>query len=135
MKAFAEGDIDWPSDTIKAMLMKDTYTENLASHDKVSDINSFESDATNYSRKAISNRSVSVGSSSTTLLTSDSGLTWSSVSGDTVSGLAIFAEGASDALSQLICFIDFSDQTFNGGDFTINWNASGIISQSNFGLS
>lgn len=134
IKAFAEGDIDWASDTIKVMLMKDSYSENLASHDTVSDISSSESDGTNYSRKTISNRSVSVGSTSVTLLTSDSGLTWSTINNDTVGGLVIFAEGASDALSTLICFISFTDQTFNGGDFTITWSSAGIVSHSNFGI-
>lgn len=54
--------------------------------------------------------------------------TFSGVTGNSVEALIIWTDTGSSATSRLVCFIDnFSAVTPNGGDITVQWNASGIF--------
>lgn len=58
-------------------------------------------------------------------------ITFSSVTGDPCEAILIYADSGSSATSRLIAWIDSASGlpvTPNGGDITVAWNASGIVS-------
>jgi hypothetical protein len=134
----ADGTIDWDTTTnIKVMLVGAGYTFD-ADHAFVGDIVAQESSGTGYTggyggagRKAIATRTVVQvdASDRAELRTADGTCTWTAINVGVVKAAVIFHEITSDALSELIAYIDTTGfpVTTNGGDFTINWNAAGVI--------
>lgn len=121
----------------KLMLLKSTYTPNQ-DHDFVNDISAHECDATNYTggfngagRKAITGQSVTKDDANNkAVLDATDPATWTSLGGasnNTLRYAAYIKEVTTDADSLVICILDFgSNYTTNGGDFTVQFNASGI---------
>jgi hypothetical protein len=134
----ADGTIDWDTTTnIKVMLVGTGYTFD-AEHDFVGDIVAQESSGSGYvggytgaGRKAIATRTVVQvdASDRAELRTADGSVTWTAINVGAVKAAVIFHEITSDAASELIAYIDTTGfpVTTNGGDFTINWNAAGVV--------
>jgi hypothetical protein len=131
------GSGNFNSDTLKMMLLKNTYTPNK-DHDAVSDINAHECDATGYTggfngagRKTLSSPAVTLDDTNdrAVLGSADPG-TWTSIGGATNNTLrygAPIKEITSDALSIVLAVLDMgSDKTTNGGDLTVQIAAAGI---------
>lgn len=118
--AFLTGSVNWPADTIKAMLVNvGTYVVNLATHDFVNDVPSGAIAAR--SAAAIPGRSATAGVANATTFA------FTAVTGPTIGAVIIYKDTGSDATSPLIAYLDTeSTGPINiiptGGDVTIVWD-------------
>ena len=119
-ESFLSGDLDLPSDTIKAQLI-DTgnYTYSTA-HDFFDDVGSAAKIGT----------AGTLGSKTVTSGVFDAAdITYSSVTGATVEAIIIYKDTGNAATSNLIAYIDTASSglpvTPNGGDITVTWDSGG----------
>lgn len=109
-------DIDWVTDTIKVMLVKNTYPQNLATDEFVADISAYRlnTDQT-LGSKTVAGGIFDAGDATFTAVTA----------GDTSEGVVIYKDTGAEATSPLLAYIDtitgFPLAT-NGGDITIAWD-------------
>jgi len=127
--ALLSGEINWASDTIKLSLMEDTYTPNQASQDYWSQISSEECSGTGYTTKTLANKAVTEDDANNKSIADADDITWTGLNVGTVKGAVIWKDTGNPATSPLICWIDTGGFpiTTNGGDVTIQFNASGIF--------
>lgn len=110
------GSINWVSDTIKVMLVKNTYPQNLATDEFVSDISAYRL-----------NTDQTIGAKSITGGVFDGGdVTYTAVTaGDTSEGVVFYKDTGNPATSPLLIYIDtitgFPLAT-SGGDVTAAWD-------------
>lgn len=121
-EAYLGGDLDWDTDDIRAILIDTAdYTVDLALHDFLDDIPAA-------ARVAVSG---SLASKTKTDGTADAAdVTLSGVSGDQSEAIVLYKHTGVEGTSNLIAYIDSGTGlpvTPNGGDITIQWNASGIF--------
>lgn len=114
---FLEGQFNWTTDTIKAVLVDTgTYTPNLTSHEFLSDISGGARIAT----------SGAFASKTTTGGAADAAdVTFTSVTGASIEAIVIYKDTGSDATSPLIAYIDTATGlpiTPNGGDIIVTWD-------------
>lgn len=123
------GTVDWGGATnVDILLVDDTYVFN-ADDNFVSDVSADELSTTNYARDDMTSRTVTEDDTGDRVVFDAADNTWSALGpgtgGPTIGGAVIFDNTAgSDAARELIAFIDLANTTVNGGDFTIQWNAS-----------
>src|SRR5574337_1708660 len=122
------GNIDIDTDTIKCALVTSTYTPNIDTDTKWSNVTN-EVSGTGYTAGGATLASVTVTQDNT----NDRGVvdaadvTWSTAT-ITARAAVLYKSTGTASTSPLICYIDFgSDQTSSGGNFVIQWNASGIF--------
>lgn len=123
------GSLDLDSDTIKVMLVTSAYTPDQDAHTKRSDVTN-EVSGTGYSAggASLANKSVSADNTDNEGVFDADDLTWGS-STITARGAVLYkSRGGASSADELICYIDFSaDKVSSGGNFTIQWNAEGIL--------
>ena len=117
-------DIDWVTDTIKVLLVKNTYPQNLATDEFLDDVEAYRLNTD----QTLSGKSITNG------VFDAADATWTAVTaGDTSEGVVIYKDTGSAATSPLLIYIDsitgFPLAT-NGGDITAAWDngASKIFS-------
>lgn len=119
-EAFLSGDIDIPTDTIKAALIDTgTYTYSAA-HDFYDDVSGVVGTPQTLASKTVANGTFDAAD-----------ITFSSVTGNTVEAIIVYKDTGSAGTSPLIAYIDSGTGlpvTPNGGDINVTWNASGIFS-------
>jgi len=122
----AKNNIDLDTDTFYIMLVTSSYTQSDA-HSKRSNITN-EVTGTGYTAggKTIGTPTVTKSGNITTFDAPD--VTWAT-STITARGAVIYkSRGGASSADELVCFLDFlSDKTSTAGDFTVSFNASGII--------
>lgn len=121
-ESFLKGEISWSADNIKAVLVDTaTYTVNLSTDQFLSDIPSGERVST----------SANLASKTTTAGTADAAdVTFSTVTGDQSEALVVYQDTGVEGTSRLIAYIDTASGlpvTPNGGDISVQWDASGIF--------
>lgn len=114
--------------TVKVMLVTSAYTPNIDTHTRRSSVTN-EVAGSGYTTGGATLTGVAITQNNTT----DKGvfdandITWSS-STITARGAVIYVSTGVAANDNLIAYIDFgTDKVSDNGDFTIQWNASGII--------
>lgn len=120
--------IDFDGDTLKAMLVTSSYTFSDA-HDFASDI-TFEVTGGNYVAGGQQVTGISVTEAAGTTTVDGNNPLWAQhVSGFTdARGLVFYRDTGTPSTSQLVCFVDFiSDKGNVNGDFSAEWNVSGIF--------
>jgi hypothetical protein len=134
----ADGTIDLLTDTIKVVLVGTTYSAS-ADHNFVNpDVYQTEIGGTGYTggyegsgRKTLGSKVVTEDDTNDRAEFSAAPVTWTSINAGTIGGAVIIRERAAtgDTMSELIAFIDTGGfpVVTNGGDFTITWNAEGIL--------
>jgi hypothetical protein len=144
IEKIAKGDIRLNYDTLKIMLVNNSYTVD-ASHEFVdeageTDPKANEIEADNYTkgfggagRKTVTGLSFTFNTSTTSLDVSFANLTWSSLGGivighDTVAGAILIKENTSDTDSDLIAYFDLTDTLTDGTDFIINFSSVNNLS-------
>lgn len=116
-EAILNGDIDFDTDTIKAALVKNTYSQNLTTDDFYDDVSSH-----------VVGTPQTLGSKTITNGVFDAAdVTFTAVSaGDTVEAVVIYKDTGTPSTSNLLAYIDtitgFPLAT-NGGDITIQWDS------------
>jgi hypothetical protein len=118
-EAILNGDIDWNTDTIKVALVDTgTYTYNAA-HDFLDDLSGVVGTAQTLGSVTITGGVLDAANP-----------TFTAVSGATVEALVIYKDTGVAGTSPLLVYIDSATGlpvTPNGGDITVEWNASGIL--------
>ena len=110
------GAINFTSDTVKVILVKNTYPQNLATDEFLTDVSAYRLN----SDQTLASKSVATG-------VFDAGdVTYTAVTaGDTSEGVVIYKDTGTAGTSPLLAYIDtitgFPLAT-NGGDITIQWD-------------
>lgn len=123
-----DGSIDLDTDTIKVALVTSTYTPNQDTHDFFDDVTN-EVSGTGYTAggATLASKTVTADTTDNEGVFDAADVTWAS-STITARGAVIYKSTGTASTSALICYLDFStDQSSSSGDFTIQWNAEGIL--------
>ena len=127
-KEVLDAGIDHVNDTIKVMLVTSSYTPDQDAHDFKDDITN-EVSGTGYTAggNTLANPTVTVDNVNNKAKFNADNTTWASAT-ITARGAVIYKDTGNAATSPLLCYIDFTtDQSSSNGNFTLNWNAEGII--------
>ncbi|MBS4082927.1 MAG: hypothetical protein KGZ73_05200 [Rhizobiales bacterium] len=122
------GSIDLDTDTIKVALVTSSYTPDQDAHDNFDDITN-EVSGTGYTAggATLANKAVTADNTDNEGVFDADDVTWSS-STITARGAVIYKSTGTASTSKLIAYVDFgSDKTSTAGNFTIQWNAEGIL--------
>ena len=114
---FLEGQFNWNTDTIKAVLVDTgTYTVNLSAHEFLSDIGT---------GARISTSGAFTGKSTAGGAADANDVTFTSVTGASIEAIVLYKDTGTDSTSPLIAFIDTATGlpiTPNGGDIIVTWD-------------
>ena len=114
---FLEGQFNWNTDTIKAVLIDTgTYTANLSAHEFLSDIGT---------GARITTSGAFTGKTTTGGAADANDITFTSVTGASIEAIVLYKDTGTDSTSPLIAFIDTATGlpiTPNGGDIIVTWD-------------
>ena len=130
-KNIMNGGIDLDTDTIKVMLVTSSYTPNQDTHEDRADVTN-EVSGTGYTTGGaeITSKTVTADTTDDEGVFDGADVTWSTAT-ITARGAVIYLSTGVAANDLLICYLDFgSDQSSSAADFTIAWNAEGIVNLS-----
>lgn len=129
----ASGGIDLDTDDIRvALCMTNTTADTENDGDSyVGDLTTLdEMDGANYVRKQLANEAVNLDDPNDRAEFDADDVTWSSLGAGTrsMAGALIYKHVTNDADSPLIAWVEFAAPvTADGSNFTIQWNAEGIL--------
>ena len=124
-KAIGDGTIDWDTTVIKVALVTSAYTPDIDADTDFSThiTNEVTGDGYTAGGATLANPTVTVDTTNDWAEYDGDPITWST-STITARGAVVYASVGGD----LISYVDFTtDQTSTAGDFTITWDASGIL--------
>lgn len=127
-KDLLAGNIDMDNDTLKVALVTSSYTFDQDSHTRLSDITN-EVSGTGYTTggRALSGLSVSIDTGNDVAVFNAADVTWAN-STYTARGAVVYKDTGASGTSPLISYLDFSsDQSPSGENFTITWDALGMV--------
>lgn len=118
--AFAQGEVDWPADTIKVLALSSAFTfdEDLATLDEIA---AGVLDEVTLAGKAVS---------ATGQLDADDGAFTSVASGQTITGLMVYKSTGTASTSPLLMWMDTNEdgtpisRTSDGSSIPLNWSAT-----------
>ena len=122
------GGIDLDTMAIKVALVTATFAPNQDTEEDFADVTN-EITGTGYTAggQALTTKAVTIDDTDNEGVFDADDVTWST-STITARGAVVYYDSTVAATSLLICYLDFgSDQTSTAGDFTIAWNAEGIL--------
>lgn len=124
-------EIDWDTDTIKVALLTNSYTPDQDAHNYFDDVSTYEvSGATGYTAggNTLANKTNTYNSGTNVIVLDADDTTWSSSTITARYAVIYDASPATNATKPLIGYVDFgSDQASSNGNFTITWDATGIV--------
>lgn len=126
--ALQNGDIDLAADTIKVMLVTSAYVPNIDTHANRDDVTN-EVTGTGYTAggATLINKAVTQDNTADTAVFDADNVVWAG-STITARGAILYKSTGTAATDTLIAYFDFGvDESSNAGDFTITWNAGGIL--------
>jgi len=127
-KNIANGTIDLDTDTVKVMLVTSGYAPDQDLHEFKSSVTN-EVSGTGYTAggAAPANKAVTQDNTNNRMVFDADDVTWAN-SAITARGAVLYKDTGVDGTSPLIAYMDFgSDKSSNSGNFTIQWNAAGIV--------
>ena len=127
-KNIMNGSIDLDTDTIKVMLTTSTYAPNQDNDTYMNQVTN-EVTGTGYTAggATLANEAVTQDNTDNEGVLDADDVTWST-STITARYAVIYKSSGASTTSPLICCIDFgADKSSSGGNFTIQWNAEGIL--------
>lgn len=124
-------EIDFDSDTIKVALLTNAYTPDQDAHNYFDDVVANEVTGTGYTAggATLANKTNTYDSATNVIKLDADDVTWAS-STITARYAVIYdaTGGGTNATRPLIGYVDFgSDQSSSNGNFTITWDATGIV--------
>lgn len=126
----ANGSIDLDTDTIKVMLVTSSYSPNIDTHDKRDDVTNEVANGNGYTTggATLAGKTVTVDNTNDRAIFDADNVVWSTAT-ITARGAVLYkSRGGASSADELICYIDFgSDITSTAADFTLTFNAVGII--------
>lgn len=124
-------EIDWDTDTIKVALLTNSYTPDQDAHNYFDDVSTYEvSGATGYTSggNTLTNKTNTYNSGTNVIVLDADDTTWSTSTITARYAVVYDATPATNATRPLIGYVDFgSDQSSSNGNFTITWDATGIV--------
>lgn len=132
MKALWNKQVDFDSDDIKVLLVSSSYTPNQDTHDFLDDVTAFEVTGTGYTAggQALANKTVTLDAANNVLILDADNVTWPSSTITARYAIVYNNTGAGASSKPLISYIDLvSDQASSNGNFTVEWDASGLFRQ------
>lgn len=123
-------EIDWDTDTIKVALLTNSYTPDQDAHNYLDDVIANEVTGTGYTQggNTLANKTNSYNSATNVIVLDADDTTWSSSTITARYAVVYDASPATNATRPLIGYVDFgSDQSSSNGNFTITWDATGIV--------
>ncbi len=124
-------EIDWDTDTIKVALLTNAYTPDQDAHNYLDDVITHEvTGATGYTAggNTLANKTNTYNSSTNVIVLDADDTTWSSSTITARYAVVYDASPSTNATRPLIGYVDFgSDQSSSNGNFTITWDATGIV--------
>ena len=128
-KNLMNGGIDLDTDTIKVALLANTYTPNIDTDNDFADVSAHEISGTGYNAggATLANKSVTADTTDDEGVFDADDVTWSTAT-ITARYAVVYKSTGTPANDLLICYVDFgSDQSSSASNFTIQWNAEGIV--------
>lgn len=129
-KAMINKEVDWDTDDVRVMLVGSSYTPNQDTHDYLDDVQAYEVTGTGYTAggAALTGKTVTYDAANNVLVLDAADVTWANSTITARYAVVYDNTGGSAAAKPLIGFVDLvSDQASNNGNFTIEWDASGIL--------
>ena len=123
-------EIDWDTDTIKVALLSNAYTPDQDAHNYLDDVVANEVSGTGYTAggNTLANKTNTYNSATNVIVLDADDTTWSSSTITARYAVIYDATPATNATKPLIGYVDFgSDQSSSNGNFTITWDATGIV--------
>jgi hypothetical protein len=123
-------EIDWDTDTIKVALLTNAYTPDQDAHNYLDDVVANEVSGTGYTAggNTLANKTNTYNSGTNVIVLDADDTTWSSSTITARYAVIYDASPATNATRPLIGYVDFgSDQSSSNGNFTITWDATGIV--------
>jgi hypothetical protein len=123
-------EIDFDTDTIKVALLTNAYTPDQDAHNYYDDVVANEVSGTGYTAggNTLANKTNSYNSATNVIVLDADDVTWSSSTITARYAVIYDATPATNATRPLIGYVDFgSDQSSSNGNFTITWDATGIV--------
>jgi hypothetical protein len=123
-------EIDWDTDTIKVALLTNSYTPDQDAHNYLDDVVTYEVSGTGYTAggNTLANKTNTYNSGTNVIVLDADDTTWSSSTITARYAVVYDASPATNATRPLIGYVDFgSDQSSSNGNFTITWDATGIV--------
>lgn len=124
-----DGSIDLDTDTIKVALVTSSYTVDQDAHEDYADITNEVANGNGYTTggESLANKAVTKDNTDNEGVFDADDVTWSA-STITARGAIVYKSTGVAGTSWFICYLDFgSDQSSSSGNFTIQWNAEGIL--------
>jgi len=123
-------EVDWDSDTIKVALLSSSYTPNQDTHDYYDDVSTYEVSGTGYTAggQTLGSKTITYDAATNVIILDAADTTWTSSTITARYAVVYDDSGATAAAKALIGYVDFSsDQSSTSGNFTITWDATGIV--------
>lgn len=122
------GSLDFDTDTFYTMLVTSAYTPNQDTHvDRADVTNEVTGSGYTAGGAEITSKTVTQDNTDNEGVFDGADVTWSSAT-ITARGAVIYKSTGVAANDLLVCYLDFtSDQSSSAADFTIAWNAEGIL--------
>lgn len=121
--------VDLDTNTFYAMLVSSSYSPNVSTHTRRSDITN-EVSTTNYTAGGaeITGKTVINDTTNTRAYWDGNDVSWASVTLTARGAVVYKSTGSGSANDQLVAYFDFTtDQTATAGTFTIQWSSAGIV--------
>lgn len=122
-------EVDYDTDTIKVALLTSSYTPDQDAHDYLNDVSTYEVSGTGYTAggATLASKTATYDSATNVIILDAADTTWAS-STITARYAVIYDSTGTASTSALIGYVDFgSDQASTNGNFTITWDATGIV--------
>lgn len=129
MQFLATGAVDLDTDTFKLMLTTSTYSPNRDTHNFRDDVTN-EVSGTGYSAGGVTLASVAVtyDTASDEVRIDWADAAWTTATFTTRYGVIYKSRGGASSADELVALLDFGgDQTVTGANFTIQFNANGVL--------
>jgi hypothetical protein len=123
-------EIDWDTDTIKVALLTNSYTPDQDAHNYLDDVVANEVTGTGYTAggATLANKTNTYNTGTNVIVLDADDVTWSSSTITARYAVIYDASPSTNATKPLIGYVDFgSDQSSSNGNFTITWDATGIV--------
>jgi len=129
MKALNK-EVDFDTDTIKVALLSSAYTPNQDSHDYYDDVAASEVTGTGYTAggATLASKTVTYDAANNVIVLDAADVVWANSTVTARYAVVYDDSGATNAQKVLIGYVDFgSDQSSTNGNFTLTWDATGIV--------
>jgi hypothetical protein len=128
IKSLANKEIDWDTDTIKAVLCTSSYTPNQDTHQYASSLTG-ELSGGSYTRQTLASKTTTYDTSTNTHKLDCADITWTAITAaDFQYMVYVDTQTGSDSTSPLIAYVNFgSVQTATAQDVTVGIDAAGAV--------